>query len=296
MTGQWSGKTASLFLLATTLCTLALFGAVCFWKEQQRRSRIQDSAYRLTTIVQTGPEKSPLPTKYLAEVLGLSRDVPVSLYSLDLEECARKLEASPYIEKALCKRLPPNALYIEYTVRHPIAYLADYDNMAISAEGYLFPIAPFFGREESLPEIYLGLPSFESPPDSQGRSGGTWTEPVQNRYWTLALQVLEDAKKVLDPSVMRLLRIDVSQSFADSSGQREIVLCTEERVGAFALFPKIVRLHPQKYSEEIDLFLALCQKLQKAYVPQLAQLKEPKRFTSRIVDLRLPQLGFVENH
>src|SRR5206468_998734 len=98
---------------------------------------------------------------------------PKNLYALDLKEAAKALLSSPLIRNAKVKRLPPNTLYVEYEVRKPVCWLADYKNVAIDQEGYLLPGAPFYPPQQ-MPEIYLGLPSFGAAEDPVGRSGGRW--------------------------------------------------------------------------------------------------------------------------
>ena len=113
---------------------------------------------KLTTIVQTGPQKEALKTAYLAELLNLSQDLPLSVAHFDLKLAKEKLLNSPVIKDAVVKILPPQALYVTYVVRQPLAALYDVQNGALDEEGYLFPLSPFFAPK-TLPFIYLGLPA-----------------------------------------------------------------------------------------------------------------------------------------
>jgi hypothetical protein len=198
------------------------------------------------------------------------------------------------------KRLPPNTLYVDYEVRRPIAWIADYQNTAIDRKGYLFPIDPFLSPKQ-MPEIYLGLPPFEAAEDSFGRSGGRWRAPLSNRYLTLAFDLLQTFEGSPWREGLRLQRIDVSNAFAPSLGRREIVLFTEEEISfktgeATFVFPKILRLAPKDWNQQLQNFFALRRSMIEDYKKQLVQLGEGCKFAPRIIDLRVPQLAFVENH
>ena len=260
-----------------------------------------DEKYRITAIMQTGPEKEALKTSYLAELLDLSVDSPAQLYALNLNKAVEKLLASPLIAQAEIKRMPPGTLYIDYSVRKPVALLADYANTAIDGEGYIFPVAPFFSPKQ-FPEIYLGLPPFGSAEDSMGRKGGDWKTPLQNPYLSLAFDLLKFLEAFSGQEGVRIKRIDVSNAFAPSLGQREIVLIAEDELvcqGAYkelvCIFPTILRLAPKDYPAHLNHFFSLRSKMLEDYKRQLFFTKEGGRFASRIIDLRIPQLAFIDN-
>jgi len=298
---QWPLKKALLILFGSSLATLlfsfsayALYGT---WKEK----RLSDERYKILGLVQTGPEKEALKTAYLAELLGLSSDAPKNLYSIDLKKAELALLSSPLISKAIVKRMPPTTLYIDYEVRKPIAWLSDYKNTAIDRNGYLFPVIPFFSPKE-MPEIYLGLPPFAAAEDSFGRKGGLWRTPTKNRYLNLALELLQTLEGSPWKEGLRIKRIDVSNAFAPSLGRREIVLFTEEEISLRRndqeltfVFPKILRLAPKEYAQQLQNFFALRKTMVEDYRKQLATSEQGGRFAPRIVDLRILQLAFVEN-
>lgn len=277
-------------LIGSTGATLILsLGGYGLWK-QYRSERLQSEAYRLTAIIQTGPEKEALKTAYLAEILGLSADHPTQLYAFDVKKGEKKLLASPLIRSAKIKRLPPNTLYIDYEVRKPAAWLADYKNVAMDREGHFFPVAPFFSPKH-LPEIYLGLPPFD----------GTWEIPETHPSFDLALEVLQFLETAPWKEGLRIQRIDVSNALAPSLGQREIVLFTEEEISLrqqekelVCIFPKILRLAPKDCLQQLHHFFTLRRTMAEDYKKQLSSLKEGGRFAPRIVDLRISQLAFVE--
>lgn len=298
---DWTLRQTLFFLIGSTLCTLLLFFSVRTLWNRSASLKQNDPAYRITTLIQTGPEKEPLKTAYLAELLGLSINKPQNLYAFDIVRAEKKLLASPLIRTAKIARRAPNALYIDYEVRHPVAILADYQNVAIDREGYLFPLAPFFSPKE-LPEIYLGIPPFGEPEDSFGRSGGRWQTPLKNRYLNLAFEVLQTLEGTSGSEGIRIKRIDVSNAYAPTLGMREIVLQTEEELlftqggrSARCVFPKILRLASKEYAQQLSNFLAYRKQMMEDYRKQLTSIPENGRFAPRIVDLRIPQLAFVEN-
>jgi hypothetical protein len=295
---RWSIYKSVLFILGTTFATLTVaFGGRSLWKNTKLQ-KMQDRKYDIVQIIQTGPEKEALKTDYLAELLHLSTDQPTSLYAFDVRMAIEKLLASPLIKKASIKRVFPNSLYIDYEVRQPIARLIDYENIAIDQEGYLFPIHPFFSSQE-IPELYLGLPPFGEPPDSFGREGGMWLKPLNNSFFRLGMEILTFLRSISQEDRMKIRRIDVSNAQAPSLGQREIVLTTEEEFvlhqGCLATFPKLLRIAPKDYSEQIFSFLRLQKRMEDDYRRQLSFVTQNTRFSPRIVDLRIPHLAFVEN-
>lgn len=284
---QWSMRQALFCLIGSTAFTLSISLGGYFLYRNYRHDRLYSEKYRIGAIIQTGPEKEGLKTTYLAEILGLSVDKPTQIYALDLKKAESQLLSSPLISKAKIKRLPPSTLYIDYEVRKPIAWLADYRNTAIDSEGHLFPVAPFFSPKH-LPEVYLGLPPFSS-----------WQ--VKGPTFELAVEIIRFLETAPWKEGLRIKRIDVSNALAPSLGQREVVLFTEEELcinqsekEIVCVFPKILRLAPKDYTQQLTNFFALRRNMMDDYRRQLANLKEGGRFAPRIVDLRIPQLAFVE--
>jgi hypothetical protein len=293
----WTLRQALFCLIGSSLATLSIsIGGYAAWAKH-RRNLILDEKHRIVTIVQTGSVKEALKTAYLAEILGLSVDRSISLYAFDCRLAEKTLRASPLIKSALVKRAPPGGVYIDYEVRRPVAILADYKNVAIDEEGYLFPFAPFFSPK-AIPEIYLGLPPFGAGIDALGRIGGRWLVPLQDPFVKIAMEVLHFLEETPWREGFRPSRIDVSNAAAPSLGQREIVIFTEEECsirGVPCSFPKILRLAPQDFREQLSHFFALRRNIEEDYRKQLSSVARPCRFSPRIVDLRIPQLAFVQN-
>lgn len=302
---KWTYRQAWFCLVGSTSLTLAVsLGGYGIWNKWQK-SRLSDPHNKIVAIVQTGPEKEALKTAYLAELLNLSADQPISLYALNVHDAEKKLLACPLISKVKIQRVKPGTLYIDYTVRRPIAQLLDYQNTGLDRDGYLFPLSPFYAPK-NLPEIYLGLPPFGSPADAQGRSGGAWQTPLKDKYLTLAMDVLHVLSDLPWKEGLRIKRVDVSNAFAMSAGQREIVLMIEDELivrdknhETVCIFPKILRLPSKDYPQQLGNFLTLRRTMQEDYRRQVleAHLTQPTvTFASRIVDLRIPQTAYVQNN
>jgi hypothetical protein len=306
---QWTIRQALICWIASSCITLSLsLSGYHFWIKAKQK-KLSASEYKIVSIVQTGSEKEALKTVYLAELLGLSANRFVSLYGLDCKEAEKKLLASPLIRSAFVKRMPPNTLYIDYEIRRPIAKLSDYENIGIDKEGYVFPIAPFFSPKE-LPDIYLGLPAFGEAEDRLGRKGAAFHTPLCNSYFLLASEILQFLETAPWREGFRLKKIDVSNAAAPSLGQREIVLfteedfrCKEQEREICCTFPKILRLAPKDYAQQLNHFFTLRRKMAGDYKRQLPSMAHALsegsgeiRFQPRIIDLRIPQLAFVENY
>jgi hypothetical protein len=244
--------------------------------------KAEDKEYIINGIVQTGPEKEALKSVYLAEILGLSIDQSTNLYRFDTVEAKNKLEQSPVVKTALVEIQPPNTVYIDYTVRNPIAYLYDFENTAIDAEGFILPISPFF-TPKNLPYIYLG--------DVESLS---WGAELENEGMKLSLHLLEICSKEEYRNAFDVERIDVSNAFSSSYGQRQIVIILADRLTESQNGKRrILRLSSRNYLNELNNYLVL-----RAYLIENEEFhsKEGGRdqATPMIVDLRIPRLAFLK--
>jgi hypothetical protein len=207
-------------------------------------------------IVQTGPQFEALKTAYLAELLQISADRPLTASRFNAKTAQSRLLASPVIEEAKVKLHELETIYIDYTVRQPVAWLYDFENTAIDAAGYPFPIYPFFSPKK-LPEIYVGMSQI------------VYGRPLKDKKIELALAFLEVAAPKLE-----VIRLDVSKAFEKSLGQKEVVMMVNEKG-----FTKTLRLTPKNFAEELGNYLELKEKL------------PPK---PQVIDLRISKLAFVQ--
>lgn len=286
------------WIIASTLLVSGSFHLILKHYFYHRQSISRDPRYAIHSIIQTGPQKEALRTEYLAELLGISLDRPYSSLTFDLEKAKERLLQSPLISRVEVKLIRPNAVYIDYTVRQPIAWIEDYANIVIDKEGYLFPFSPFFSPK-NLPALYLGLPPFgmmsEVDPD---RPVAQWKIPLRGKYIDLAFKILTI---VTDPKVADsfcVKRIDVSNAFAESYGAREIVVMTEDHLilgiqqkDVEVRAPRILRLSTKNYSRELGNYVKLREQLleeEKKKQGSEAWAKE------KIIDFRIQKLAFID--
>ncbi len=275
---------------AVALNTLA-FGGIkgyIYWK----KSRSVDFKVPIKAIVQTGPQKEALKTSYLAELLGLSIDQPTLSCDFDCKEGQKRLLASPVIKEAEIKIAEPGILYINYTVRQPIAFLHDFQNVALDEERVPFPVAPFF-TPKKLPEIYLNT---EEPLQ--------WNQPLQGEKVELAFELYKILKGPIASDLFNIKRIDVSNAFERSYGRREIVLQTRDEIYSAKegreicfVFPRILRLSTKKYSQELSNYLKYRENLleKEKMDIQFPEGRETIVYQpQKVIDFRISQLAFME--
>ena len=267
------------------------------------RTKNQDVRNAISSIVQTGPQKEALKTDYLAELIGLSGDRPISSRMFDVKKAELRLLNSPLIKNAAVKIVPPTGLYIDYTVRQPVAWVYDFENIAIDREGYLFPVRPFL-PPKVLPEIYFGLEPFGQTPSDPDIPKACWGRPLQGKQVEIVMSLL---KIFSDPRITDLInvrRIDVSEAFHESYGQRQIVIAVEDECvlsqagrSVHFILPRLLRLTTKNYPQELGNYLKLRQEL----LPQeRAQLKFPEtnvervRIDAKVIDFRISGLAFVD--
>lgn len=222
-----------------------------------RHERQADPAYFLSRIVQTGPQKQALSTVYLAELIHISADHPIHFGHFSVDLARKRLLTSPVIKEAAVRLIEPDTVYIDYTIRQPLAWLYDFENTAFDEEGVAFPVSPFF-PPKNLPEVYLGISHLH------------WYRPLGGKEMELALTILNLLSEVRIP----VRRLDLSQAFHESLGRREIVLITEE--GGFS---RTLRLSSKSYAQELGNYQTL-----KSRLPD----------TPQVIDLRIPQLAFID--
>lgn len=264
-----------------------------------RQWRANDDKFRVVAIVQTGPEREALKTEYLAELLNLSVDQPTNLYHFNSKEAVQKLLLSPLIKEASVKKILPGTVYIDYTVRKPIAFLGDYTNTALDEEGVVFPFKPFF-TPKKLPEIYLGI---ATRPEAAAVGKRLWGIPMKEGRAKLALSLLKKICKHCCDSTCHVVKIDVSKAFASSYGQRQIVVVMEEQMEkkqgdrlVLCYFPHILRLTKENFLQELASYNNLKPYLrqQHAFQNNESALGEICHADPIVIDLRIPQLAFVK--
>lgn len=282
-------KRALLWIFLSTLFVSGV-SALGFFYYQQFKKTHQGPAYTIQAIIQTTPEKERLKTIYLAELLKLSVDHPTNLFRFDVKEAQRVLKLSPLIKEATIKKIHPGILFVDYTLRKPIAYLLDFTNTVIDHEGVAFPFKPFF-TPKNLPEIYLGLDE---------ESSLEWGAPIKGIKSKLAIYLLELMQTYCCTDSSTLVRMDVSKVLEESYGQKQIIVIMEDRQEVETeskkmitiITPHVLRLSVENYRQELAHYLTLRPLLRKKskasddserliHLPQI------------IIDLRIPELAYL---
>jgi hypothetical protein len=228
----------------------------------------------------------------------ISPSSPPSLSTYCLSTAHQRLLTSPLIQEAKLKKIYPDTLYVDYTIRHPVMTLMDYENVGLDKDGYLIPLAPF-STSQHLPKLYLGLPPFDQQnPDWLKRCGGKWHHPICPSLQSRAVELLKLNQDLLAQSSVHVKIIDLSQALAPTLGQREIVLSIEETIlwhGVELTFPRVLRMSTKNLKEQLEHFLWLKEAMWQDYQTQLPPNIQPTIFTPRVIDLRIPKVAFVEN-
>jgi hypothetical protein len=291
------------WIVASTLLISGTSYSLFKYYLKKRQNNAFDPQYVINSIVQTGPQREALKTEYLAELINISTDRPYSSFAFNLKKAKQRLLSSPLISHAEVKLIKPNALYINYTARQPIAWLEDYVNVVLDKEGYPFPFSPFFSPK-NLPAIYFGLAPFGLPVAEPDRPIAQWGVPLEGKYVELALDILSI---ISDPKVadfFSVKRIDVSNAYAESYGTREVVLITEDFIirnieGKQVKFclPRILRLSTKNYAQELGNYLKLREQLleEEKQISSIPEKAGPiVRLKEKIIDFRIQKLAFIE--
>lgn len=260
-----------------------------------RRNNSFDKRAVITAIIQTGPQKEALKTDYLTQLMGISKEHLPEVSRFDSEKAKTDLLSSPVIKEAELKIIKPGTLYVDYTVRQPVALLFDFENVAIDLDKCLFPLTPFFSPK-NLPEIYLGI----DPEQLK------WQVPLKDEKIELAFDILKILSKPVLRDLFNAKRIDVSHAFDESYGRREIIVLMEDEIISKMYgreieytIPRLLRLSVKNYTVELNNYLKLREKLleseQKKLIPPIGN--ETKiRLPQKVVDFRIPQLAFIDGN
>lgn len=269
------------------LSTMLVSGSAYLGLKLVQRSDFRNDRTPITVLVQTGPQREALQTAYISQLLGLSRDRPTFTCQFNQKKAASALCNSPVIKEAKVELLRPGVVYVDYTVRQPIALLADYENTALDADGRAFPLSPFFSPK-NLPEIYLGL---QGPLD--------WKVPIQNKAFHLACSLLRVLQSSEIPENFLIRRIDLSHADEKSLGKREIVLVAEDVIAGKEgrwIFPRLIRFSPKDYAQALGNYLKLRMYLmekERLALPPMRQEQMLLYCPVKVIDLRLSKMAFM---
>lgn len=289
-------KKAFLWLFFSTLLISGTAALALLYYRHVKELYANDDAYEIVAIIQSTPEKEALKTMYLTELLDLSVDQPINIYRFSSSQARKKLLACPLIKDAHVRKMRPGIIFVDYIVRKPMAFLIDYENTAIDLDWVSIPFKPFFSPKR-LPEVYLGIAQNE---ESVPVSGGEWGTQLSGKKIELAKALFKHIQDNYLDEKTHLARIDVSDAYSPSCGQRQIVVIVEHEnpylEGAKPIIVKyeaILRLNTENHIQGLANYFALASTLLKSEPPTDAEGPVVK-FPTMILDLRLSQLAFVK--
>ncbi len=242
--------------------------ALLFYKEQNKQKQ-KDPKYTIVAIVQTGPDRDRLKTVFLSDLLELSIDKPQNLYSFSLSEAKKKICKCPVVKSCNLKKISPGTLYVEYSIRKPIAYIGDFSNTAVDAEGIMIPFQPFFSPKR-LPKISLGMPYYKAIDN-----GMPWGSHINPPEFTIFAEIISALERCSD---LRVDHIDLSNIFMESPGKKEIIVELSDH--SKGELPITLRLNAQKFLHSIEAFFTMRSQLTVGY---------------SIVDLRMQPIGLISS-
>lgn len=253
-----------------------------------REVRLKDDQYRIVAIVQNTPQRDSLKTVYLAELLNLSFDQPKNLYQFNSVEGEKMLLKHPVIQQAAIKKILPGALYINYVMRTPIAFIGDILNTAVDEEGVLFPFHPFF-TPKRLPILYLGLTLEELE----------WGKSLQSTHiGQIAFRLLHQFQCLIGGEFF-LKQLDVANALADSYGQRQIVMILEKHDqnhdSEEDIYRVILRLSADHTEQNLVNFRTFYASMIEKEQRGEGEKRCPRKNLPMIMDFRIPHLAFIRS-
>lgn len=230
-----------------------------------RERWIYSQESQITEIVQTSSEREALPTLYLAELMGLSKDKPSYMMAFDLDVAKERLIQSPVIANADVKLRKPQSVYVDYEVKRPIAYLSDIRNLVFDETGSIFPLRPYFAPKK-LPHVYIGAVKVPL------------TE-IEKEKQRLALEVMGYFYRATSEMSISLLQIDLCNCNHESLGKQEIIMKVE-----YNKQKHFLRLSSLEYRKEFSNYLEIKDKLVYDY-----------NYANKLmIDFRLSDLAYVD--
>lgn len=295
-------------LLAIMLSVIVVSGSSflgLLYYNHLKENRGSDSKNQIVAVVQTSPDSEGLKTVYLTELLGLSLDSPTNLYTFNSKEALGRLLGTPVIKEAKITKISPGTIWVDYSLRKPIAILGDYSNTMIDREGVPFPIKPFF-TPKRLPEIFLGRMEDEGSEDSGNEKGFDWGATINGKRLRLAFALLDFFNQHCCDGITRLERIDVSKAFSLSYGQRQIVLVLEDSCEkaingkpVLCTYPRMLRLDADTYEEQLQRYMVLRSYLHKKEISldnaadAINAVNGMFHAKTMVIDLRISDLAFM---
>jgi len=299
--GKIPGAHAMAIILLSIVIVNGAFLSGWWYYRQLKKEKYSDPQYNITSIIQSTAGVERLKTVYLAEILQLSVDRPTNLIRFDVLQATNHLCQSPLIKEASVRKYLPGTIYIDYKLRVPVAFLCDFSNAAIDAEGVIFPFNPFFSPKK-LPMIYLGHEILEGKLMADNMA---WGNAVNHPSLHLAFAVLDCFMQGKSDQNITLQRIDVSRCSSSSFGQRQIIVLLEEyetkMVGGEPILfisPLVLRLAEENYQQQLQNYALLRRHLKEddnKMIPRDLNVDSGavRSFHPLVIDLRVSDLAFL---
>jgi len=257
-----------------------------------KKNKLISTKYNIKTIAQSQNDIT-LDVNYLAELMSLSSNKPTNIFLFDENKARENLLSSPMIKEAKIKKIKPNCIFVDYKIRKPIAYLYDFENIAIDEDGYIFPINPFYLPSDFC-KFFLNVDEFKG------------FEKIDSKKAIYALDIYKNLKNSGFADLVRIKVLDTSRLEFESYGKREILLFIEEEIKVrknqkdrIVIFPTILRLALNNYLEQIGNYISLREKILKDYENQIKSIdleNEIVKFKPKTIDLRLSKLAFIDQN
>lgn len=260
---RFTVREAIRYVVASCLCLWGLFFGCYFIAKKVQAKHAANEKFNIIALYQKSRTSDTIPSVYLEELLDLSCDKPTNVYAFSCKKAEKKLRSMPLFKDVTIKAAKPGVVFIDYELRKPFARVADFENMAISEDRYLFPLAPFISPK-NVPDIVLGQ--------------------IDEKRIDFAFEVLKFGQKTC-PATCTISRLDLSSSFIEKAN-REIVLTIDEVRPNLPLQSYLVRVSFENYEESLQTFF----KLKGA----LLQLQEKNLANHFVVDLRLANIALVK--
>ncbi|NGX51970.1 MAG: hypothetical protein KR126chlam5_00263 [Candidatus Anoxychlamydiales bacterium] len=284
-------KSKAIFWIVFSTLIISGFNYVVISKiKKYRQTRFIAEKYNIKSIYQNKKDVN-LDVDYLAELLDLSFDKPTNIFAFNEAAATKKLLASPLIVDAKVKKMKPDCVFVDYTLRKPIAILHDFENILIDQDGFIFPKDPFF-KDQNFCSIFLNLNEFKG------------FEKLDSKEAKLAMDILSKLKNSGFADLVKITMLDTSRAYLQSYGKREIILQIDEIVKINKeqkktefVFPKILRLSNTNFLEQISNYASLRKKIIKDYENQAVNFEATSdivRFNPKTIDLRISKLAFID--
>lgn len=182
------------------------------------KKRQGDSSFTISHIAQ---EKQDLQLSglFLSELLDVSKNRPCNLYDYDYSEKSRKCSHLSIFKVFSVLPQPPNALFVRYMMRAPVALVSDCTNCAIDEDGIFFAVDPYY-ESLSLPKVNVGMTDCPHVIKEKIR---VYFPPIRCTCPSvqLALDILKSKSEF--PTDIELSYVDTHSITKQSAGVREIV-------------------------------------------------------------------------